>query len=139
MTIETPRLLTGIATLCLVALGLCSSADAQFPQSSLYGRERGIGANRATLSPYLNLLNQQTGLDGSQQFGTVYYGLVRPQIDQRRAQRDQQRALSQIKEEVREVQSQLSGGGVRSGVPRTGHSSRFMSFSHYYPNLQPPR
>lgn len=76
--------------------------------------------NGPTVSPYMNLLQ-------SNAFGvTNYQSLVKPLIDQGSAIRNQGRAINQVQQQL------YSGAG---GAP-SGRGSRFMYYSHFYPNMR---
>jgi hypothetical protein len=111
----------GIAVIC----ALSPIALAQPPFANVQQQQ--------TVSPYLNLLNRQgNGLPN-------YQTLVRPQL-----QTDQNfaRQQSQIQRLQRQQQAGLTQGGL--GGPRgistqirgTGHVTRFMDTSHFFPVRQ---
>jgi hypothetical protein len=96
------------------------SAEAQAPFSN-------TTASRPTVSPYLNLLNQNTS-------GTSnYYTLVRPQIQAREEILRQQAQINQIQRQVQ--RGQPGGVPVRGSqeIRGTGHETAFMNYLHYYP------
>lgn len=116
MKILTSAVLLGLGLLLTGA----SETQAQLPFSNL-------PPPRPTVSPYLNLLGQQSpGVSN-------YFTLVRPQIDQRNEQLRQQREIQQLQ---RQSLTQRTGGVPVSGsreIRGTGHESVFMNYSHYYP------
>jgi hypothetical protein len=114
-------------------------------QSSSYGQLSGYPAvnrptsrlgrtplTRPTVSPYLHLANQPRDASGIPRFGGVYQVLVRPQLDQQEFSVDQQREIVRIQADMLQMQNELHGAAT-TGARRTGHHSRFMSFSHFYP------
>jgi len=87
-------------------------------------------ANRPTVSPYLNLIvdQQNRGL-------STYHTLVRPQLEQRRQAQEQQVAIQRLNSQLSGVRSQLRRNTVPGQPTATGHMTRFMTHSHYYPGL----
>jgi hypothetical protein len=113
-------LLAGFAVVC----ALSQIATAQPPFANVQQQQ--------TVSPYLNLLNRQGfGLPNYQTF-------VRPQL-----QTDQNfaRQQSQI-QRLQRQQAGLAAGnlnaprGVSAQIRGTGHVTRFMDTSHYFPVRQ---
>jgi hypothetical protein len=111
--------------LCLGAL--IASASAQNQQFNNYTR-------KPSVSPYMQLLNNQTGT------ATNYQSLVRPQLDQRSFNQQSSSAIRQL---------QKGGGGTagssKSGVEgnkklrSTGHVVSTENYSHYFPGMKPRR
>lgn len=100
-----------------------NSASAQFINPGL-----NYINSRPTVSPYLNLLNNNSlGFPN-------YQTLVRPEIDARDAIVRQGASLQQLQQQFRES----SGGGRQyaPGQSRTGHGSRYMNYSHYYSGIR---
>ena len=87
-------------------------------------------ASRPTVSPYLNLIvdQQNRGL-------STYHTLVRPQLEQRRQAQEQQAAIQRLNTQLSGVRSQLQRNTVSGQPAPTGHMTRFMTHSHYYPGL----
>ena len=121
---------------------LPSAAVAQSGNSSLSTFSRTAGNfnvtnrinNRPTVSPYLRLLqnngNPQSGLGGVQ---PVYQTQVRPMLQRREQQRQQQAQIQQIQQNLGQLRQQFTQ--PNRGFMQTGHPTRFMSYSHYYPAL----
>jgi hypothetical protein len=85
---------------------------------------RSDNPNGPTVSPYLNLLNNNNQLNGVPN----YQSLVRPLVEQRNATQRQGNALQNLQQQVN---TQRAGG---SGAGRsTGHATSFMYYSHFYP------
>jgi hypothetical protein len=76
-----------------------------------------------TVSPYLNLLQNQFGNAGNGL--PLYQTLVKPQIDAKRASNENNANIQQL-------QGQLNG--ARRGSSNNRH---FMNYSHYYINIRP--
>jgi hypothetical protein len=89
-------------------------------------------AKRPTVSPYLNLLlpsAQRTGIP-------LYQSVVRPQLEQRRANTQQRVAIGQLQQQFTGLRAQAGGQQTATGIRSTGHTTRFMNFSHYYPGAR---
>ena len=84
--------------------------------------------SRATVSPYLNLLRNNTGPL------PAYHGLVRPALNQQ-AYNQQQTAQSAMQN----VQLQSLADRRTAGRRPTGTGSVFRNLSHYYPARRPFR
>lgn len=121
------RRLTLMIAVALVA-AMVSSAQAQYK-----AKPRpfdGGGSRRPAVSPYMNLLNNNTGL------ATNYQSLVRPQVEQ---QSYNARSSSAIRGLQRQAASSTgrnastTEGNVK--MRKTGHAAQRESYSHYYPGL----
>lgn len=113
-----------ISTLfAVVAVGLDDrSAGAQGP-----GRPAGPVARTPTYSPYLNLLRQGNSA------GVNYYGLVRPEVENRNSLRSLQ---GQIVDNRRAIAEQSTTAG--SALPGTGDKTvTFLNTGGYFMNLIP--
>ncbi len=119
---------------CLpVALSLSIAAVLGSPQHALAQYRGGVypsGSNpynpRPTVSPYLNLL--QGGATSLPQ----YQALVKPFLEQQTVN-DRNAFDSQLlRRQVNSLQNQYSSGAAGAGRA-TGHPTRFMNYSHYYP------
>lgn len=115
------------ATLLLTAVGIFFMAAAPAALAQYTGgfyQGRSDNPNGPTVSPYLNLLNNNN------QFSTVtsYQSLVKPLIDQQSAINRQGNSLQQLQQQVN---SQRAPGGA--GGRATGHTTYFMNYSHFYP------
>ena len=86
-------------------------------------------SSRPTVSPYLNLVRDQSMNTGAPNYQT----LVRPALDRRELARDQERQLSSLQNQVGTIQGDLRR--AQSGAMATGHPTRFMTYSHFYPGL----
>ena len=114
------------AVVSILALAAPSWAFAQGAGGGLY-TGRSDNPNGPTVSPYLNLLNNNNQLNGL----PTYQSLVRPLVDQRDAIQRQGSSLQNLKQQVN---AQGAGG---AGVGRgTGVHSQFMYYSHFYPARQ---
>jgi len=83
-------------------------------------------ANRApSVSPYINLIGRNPVIN--------YFGVVRPELESRKIQAQQYQAIQTLGR-------QLPGAEAKSAdvwsLPKTGHTSYFMNFSHYYPRTR---
>jgi LmbE family N-acetylglucosaminyl deacetylase len=115
----TVKYLTPVFSLATAALFACFSAPA-----SAQPPFQNIGPSQPVISPYLQLLNQQTpGVSN-------YFTLVRPQLEQRASlqrQQDQIRAL-QKQQLARQGFSPQGNNNIRA----TGHETTFMFYSHFF-------
>ncbi len=84
--------------------------------------------SRPTVSPYLNLLRPQ-GLGAPN-----YQTLVRPELEARRALRNQQESINRLQGSLRQQQQQLRQA-VTGELRPTGHRTLYLNYSHYYPAL----
>jgi hypothetical protein len=77
---------------------------------------------RPAVSPYINLSGRNPVVN--------YYGIIRPQLETRSLEAQQRQTLQQLERRLKE-------GDTKSeellALPRTGHRSYFMNYSHYYP------
>jgi hypothetical protein len=123
------RLLVGAAALVVLAM---VSQQAQAQYSNTRNFMQNFYANRPTVSPYLNLVTQQSQTG----FTPVYQNMVRPQIEQRETQIRQDAEIVRIQNQLSRVSSdvQTIQSGNR-GQFATGHPTRFMTYLHYYPAL----
>ena len=109
------------AVAALALLAAPSSAFAQYNAGTYSGRSD--NPNGPTVSPYLNLLNNNNQLNGVPN----YQSLVRPLLDQQNAIQRQGSSLQRLQQQVN-----TQGGGSGAGRS-TGHSTSFMYYSHFYP------
>jgi hypothetical protein len=79
-----------------------------------------------TISPWLNLDRPET----SEELPN-YFTFVRPQFDQSGVNNRQQRELQTLQRQVQKV-SYNAPATSRTGIPATGHSSRFGDTGRYY-------
>jgi hypothetical protein len=82
---------------------------------------------RPTVSPYLNLFNDPTGVG-------VYQTLVRPFVNQNEINARQTGNINQLQQELNQVRSNSGLGttGTSGRIRATGHAATFMDLSHYY-------
>ncbi len=82
-----------------------------------------------TLSPYLLYSRRPLGVVDN------YHAFVRPRVQLRSTLSTQDRRISQLDGNVRDVQRDVRTlSGVRpSGVAPTGTGSSYLNYSHYYP------
>lgn len=114
----------------LVTVGFCASAaEAQVNPNRFM---RNFLTNRPTVSPYLNLVDRP-GVNSSG--AATFQTLVRPLVEQRDMAEFQQMEIQQLQRRIdadaRSRAQQYQQGGVRP----TGHPTRFMNFSHFFPGL----
>ena len=118
---------------CFVLFGTGEEAQGQISQRPADYFQRFV-RDRPTVSPYLNLISsQQDQLRGATP-RPVYQTLVRPQLEQRRANEQAQRNMVQVQRQLSDLrqsyqQSQANTFGA------TGHPTRFMIYSQYYPGF----
>jgi hypothetical protein len=106
--------------LVLLAVGLGSvllatDAFAQAPR-------RPMPSSRPTVSPYLNLLNNNNPNV------TNYQSLVRPQVNQARVNSNQAAQISRL-----QARPPKSGNAGNESLRSTGHQATWNNYSHYYP------
>lgn len=107
------KLLIGLAAWCWFAAAAPVTAQPPFANS---------GPTAPRLSPYLNLLNQNTpGVSN-------YFTLVKPQLDAQRQFRSQQQQISQLQRSRNTGISPRGSNDIRA----TGHDTTYMNYSHYY-------
>lgn len=87
--------------------------------------------NSPTVSPYLNLLRPQGGVAIPN-----YQALVRPQLQQQQINQQQGRQLQQLQRRTYQGPSSQSSAGAPIAIRSTGHTTGFMNYSAYYPQLQ---
>jgi len=128
----------------MLAMSFHSTATAQSgttgSRSSVSALSRARGGlnispnNRPTVSPYLRLLNNNgnanNGLGAS---NAVYQTQVRPALERRQNQAQQQQQIQGIQRDLSRLRNQFTRPS--SGFMATGHQTRFMTYSHYYPAL----
>jgi len=123
--------------MCVCTLGAIASmpviAGAQLFNP---GARRNIGTytqrylyTRPTVSPYLNLLQRDPtyGLP-------LYHTQVRPRLEARAQARQQQRSINQVQRQVSNLSTQVRQRNQTTGF-QTGHPTRFMTYSHFYPGF----
>ncbi len=123
--------------LCLIAV---TTAEAQSSAINTYGSvtRRNVNQtilNNPTVSPYLRLL-QGNGGGVNQGIGgvsAIYQTQVRPAIDNRQQSQVQQQQITQMQGQLNQVRSQYRQ--LSTGYMATGHPTRYMTYSHYYPSL----
>ena len=112
---------------------------AQTAQAQLYKPRRGSSIrtntlnfliDRPTVSPWLNLARNENITSGLPN----YFSLVRPQLDQRRSSAHQRSRITQIQQQLNQVQSARRIRSNQGGIS-TGHPTRFGVYLHYYPGL----
>jgi hypothetical protein len=77
---------------------------------------------RPVVSPYINLSGRNPVVN--------YYGIIRPELESRSLELQQRQALQQLERRLQEGESKTEQSLV---LPRTGHRSYFMNYSHFYP------
>ena len=84
---------------------------------------------RPTVSPYMNLFRENRGPLPN------YHTYVRPMLQQRSTNYQQQFATQQLQQQVQALQQQGRQYGPAQVAP-TGIGATFMNRSHYYPGYQ---
>lgn len=143
-TYRTLRIWSYFAGIGLLASWLiCNEANAQFRYgASAYSYRANVNniiQGRPTVSPYVALaLNGPLVNSGFGPSVSTYQTFVRPQLEQRERAMAQQRQYLQLQEQVQGLRNEFELNFQRNGVS-TGHPTRFMTHSHYYPRLDQPR
>ena len=117
----------GLVAIAALSTARQASAKSQLPFSNIQ--------QSPTVSPYLNLLNRNTGSGLP-----AYQTLVQPILQQQQQAAIQQTQISRLQKQ----QSALAAGGgltapargVSSEIRGTGHVTAFMDYSHYYARTQ---
>jgi hypothetical protein len=120
------RRLTLIAAVVMLG-SLASTAQAQYKAKSRPFDS--AGGRRPAVSPYMNLINNNTGV------ATNYQSLVRPQLEQ---QNFNAKSASAIKGLQRQAASSTRSASSHEGNMKmrgTGHTAARENYSHYYPQL----
>lgn len=110
-----------LAVAAFALLATPGSAFAQYNGGQYTGRSD--NPNGPTVSPYLNLLNNNNQLNGL----PTYQSLVRPLLDQQSAIQRQGSSLQRLQQQVN------TGSGGAGAGRATGHATSFMYYSHFYP------
>ncbi|QDU59123.1 hypothetical protein [Aeoliella mucimassa] len=84
-----------------------------------------------TISPYLNLFREES----SEELPN-YHAFVRPMLQQQQTNTMNQRELNTLQSEVRQASYQQSSATSNGGVPITGHGTRYMNTSGFYPQTR---
>ena len=85
--------------------------------------------SRPTVSPYLNLLQ-------TNRFGiTNYQTLVRPMIEQRQSNIQQQANIQQLQQQFQASSFATGRADAVGGMRNTGHPTRHFNYLHYYQQL----
>jgi hypothetical protein len=87
---------------------------------------RNDNPNGPTVSPYLNLLQNNSVFNQAPAYNT----LVKPIVDQQNALNRQAGSINRLSQQVNSGGGGGGGAGMRGA---TGHTSFFMNYSHYYP------
>jgi hypothetical protein len=82
---------------------------------------------KPTVSPYLNLFNDPTGIG-------VYQTLVRPFLNQNDVNSNQSATNLQLQQQLNQIRSNSGLGVTGTGgrIRPTGHAATYMDLSHYY-------
>jgi len=107
------------ASIWMIFESASGNACAQVP-----GGPGGLPSGGPAYSPYLNLLNR------GQSAGANYYGLVRPELEFRRAYRGLQQQFDMQQNDQQQADQR--------GLPTTGHAATFMSYRQYFLTNSPP-
>jgi hypothetical protein len=116
-----------------LTLGGAATAAAQVSTS---GFARNYILSRPTVSPYLNLLRND-GVSGIANYQT----LVRPQIEQRELAVIQENENQRLQRQINAQQTSIDGIQRQRAqrVFSTGHQTRFLNYSDYYPGFSAAR
>ncbi|HEY2841028.1 MAG TPA: hypothetical protein VGJ26_17875 [Pirellulales bacterium] len=106
------------------AAGAPSSPRAQSGAGAGPGQGRQLPARRPSVSPYMNLLNNQNPNL------TNYQSLVRPQVNQARISSQQNSRINRL-----EAPPPASGNSGSQTLRSTGHQATYGNYSHFYPNF----
>ncbi len=117
------------ALLACFALVMIVGPQPARAQQSVRTRYRNSLLNRPTVSPYLNLVRRDGSLGASN-----YQTLVRPQLEARQNAFRQQQTINNVQRQVNTLQTDFRQSQAL-GTRQTGHPTRFMTYSHYYPSL----
>lgn len=120
-----PRTMILVALLALVALAIPGTASAQAPYQGGFASGHSDNPNGPTVSPYMNLLQNNNVLGPP----TNYQSLVKPLIDQQSAIRRQGNSINQLQQQVNSNGPNVTTPGGRA----TGHQTYFQNLSHYFP------
>jgi hypothetical protein len=101
-----------------IAMGSMLFAADAFAQAP----RRQMPASRPTVSPYLNLLNNNNPNV------TNYQSLVRPQVNQARVNSNQAAQINRL-----QAKPPKSGNAGNESLRSTGHQATWNNYSHYYP------
>ena len=133
---------TRLAMALLLGLSLSSVCSAQFSSSrsaiNTIGQSRQTVRNqilnRNTVSPYLRLLQGGSGVNsGFGNVAAIYQTQVRPAVQREQDTVMQRQQIQQMQSQLNQVRNQYRQ--ANSGYMATGHPTRYMSYSHYYPGL----
>jgi hypothetical protein len=114
-----------LATVCIVGWTLLSLPTASRAQQR-------YTPSRPTVSPYLNLFqNNRNGGPVSRALPN-YYSLVRPQLQQNRINNNQQQLIQQQNTVIDQLQQNVQVLQQQPGNVVTGHNSWFLNTSRYY-------
>jgi hypothetical protein len=123
------RTLASITAVGLVVVlgALANDASAQYKGKS---RPFDTTSRRPAVSPYMNLLNNNTGA------ATNYQSLVRPQIDQQNYNAQSASAIKNLqRQQAKSSQRSKSGSEGNQKLRSTGHAATRETYSHFYPSL----
>jgi hypothetical protein len=102
-----------------------STARSFVPVGRQAGKPFQNASNGATISPYLNLDRPEN----SEELPN-YFTFVRPQFEQQSVNRRQQREMQKLERQVQATSYTAPASG--SGMPGTGHGTRFGNTGRYY-------
>lgn len=89
----------------------------------------GTVSNGPTVSPYMNLFHEE-----SDEAPPNYFAYVRPALQQQQANRRAQQEFRTLERQVRNVSYAEAARNSSGGVPTTGHGTRYLNTSRYYPS-----
>ena len=119
---------------CFVLFDRSAEAQGQISQRPADYFSRFI-RDRPTVSPYLNLVTSQRTQQRGGTVRPVYQTLVRPELEQRKANEQTQRNMIQMQNQLSDLR-QSYRNSQSNALGATGHPTRFMIYSQYYPGFQ---
>ncbi len=119
-----------------LALLATNTSHAQLNAAAYQRRLSSLQTQPPRVSPYLNLISRTaTDANGVPNNDGVYHTLVRPQVQATQELSHHQLEINQLRSQMSSIQANFTSPVTTAGS--TGHASRFMSFSHYYPQYAP--
>jgi hypothetical protein len=122
-------LIIGAGTLAIALLGLTENTSAQTR------RPYDDYTPPPSVSPYMNLMNNNS--DTTTGVFMNYQLLVKPQLEQRKFNKQSTAALREVQQQQQQItrSRSQSGGDKNSKLRPTGHIATRANYMHYYPAL----
>src|SRR5262249_15031089 len=111
--------------LAITLFGLSDQASAQKP------RPFDDYTPPSSVSPYMNLINNNNNNSATSMY-LNYQLMVKPQLDQRKYNRQSAAAIRQMQQQAQVNNSSAAPNGNQN-VRTTGHAATRVNYSHYYP------